>query len=41
MILFIQSIIVLTSMFWKGFFKREILSTKSNLGFDIDIIEKP
>ncbi len=40
-ILLIESIFTLISVFWKGIFKKEVLSTKSELGFDIDIIPKP
>ena len=39
-ILFIESIFTLISVFWKGVIKREVLSEKSELGFDIDIIVK-
>ncbi len=39
-ILFIESILILLSIFKNGFIKKEVLSKKSNLGFDIDIILK-
>ncbi len=37
LILFLQSIYILLSCFRRGFFKKEVLTTKSNLGFDIII----
>jgi len=37
--LFIESIIIIVSLFTKGIFKREILSKKTDLGFDL-IIKK-
>ena len=38
--LFIESIIIIISLFKKGIFKREILSKKTNLGFDLIIKRK-
>ena len=35
--LFFESLIILVSLFKKGIFKKEILSKKSNLGFDLII----
>ena len=40
-IIFIESIIILINGLKKGFLKKEVLSTNSKLGFDIDIIMKP
>ncbi len=40
-ILFVQAIIILINIPRKGILKKEVLSTQSNLGFDIDIIMKP
>ena len=40
-IIFIESIIILINGLRKGFLKKEVLSTNSKLGFDIDIIMKP
>ncbi len=37
LILFLQSIYILLSCFRRGFFKKEVLTTKSSLGFDIII----
>ena len=37
-ILFIDAIFILLSIFKNGFIKKEVLSKKSNLGFDIEII---
>ena len=39
-IIFIESIIILINGLRKGILKKEVLSTQSNLGFDIDIIMK-
>ncbi|WP_269622741.1 hypothetical protein [Prochlorococcus marinus] len=39
-ILFIESIFVLLKGFRRGIFKKQVLSNRSNLGFDIDIIIK-
>ena len=39
-IIFIEAIIILVNGLKKGIFKKEVLSNKSNLGFDIDIIMK-
>ena len=39
-IIFIESIIILINGLRKGLLKKEVLSTQSNLGFDIDIIMK-
>ena len=38
--LFLQSIIIIISLFKKGIFKREILSKKTDLGFDLIIKRK-
>ncbi len=38
--LFFESIIILISLLKKGIFKREILSKKTNLGFDLIIKRK-
>jgi len=38
--LFFESILVIFSLFKKGFLKKEILSKKTNLGFDIIIKRK-
>ena len=38
--LFIESIIIIIGSFKKGIFKREILSKKTNLGFDLIIRKK-
>ena len=38
--LFIESIIIIFSLFKKGFYKREILSKKTGLGFDLIIKRK-
>ena len=38
--LFIESIIIIISLFKKGIFKREILSKKTDLGFDLIIKRK-
>ena len=38
--LFIESILILVSSFKKGILKKEILSKKANLGFDIIIKRK-
>ena len=38
--LFIESIIIMISLFKKGILKREILSKKNNLGFDLIIKRK-
>ncbi len=40
LILFIESILIIIFSFRRGIYKQEILSSKSNLGFDIDIIMK-
>ncbi len=39
-IIFIESIIILINGLRKGLLKKEVLSTQSKLGFDIDIIMK-
>ena len=39
-IVFINSVYILIRGFQKGILKKEVLSTKSNLGFDIDIVIK-
>ncbi len=39
-VIFIESIIILINGLRKGILKKEVLSTQSNLGFDIDIIMK-
>ena len=39
-IIFIESIIILINGLRKGLLKKEVLSTQSNIGFDIDIIMK-
>ena len=38
--LFVESIIIITSLFKKGIVKREILSKKTDLGFDLIIKRK-
>ena len=38
--LFLESIIIIISLFKKGIFKREILSKKTDLGFDLIIKRK-
>ena len=38
--LFVESIITIISLFKKGFFKKEILSKKTDLGFDLIIKRK-
>ena len=38
--LFLESLIVIVSLFKKGIFKREILSKKTDLGFDLIIKRK-
>ena len=38
--LFIDSIVIIMSLFKKGIFKKEILSRKTNLGFDLIIKRK-
>ncbi len=38
--LFIESIVIILSLLKKGIFKREILSKKTNLGFDLIIKNK-
>ncbi|MBW3042317.1 hypothetical protein DNJ73_06375 [Prochlorococcus marinus XMU1408] len=38
--LFFESIIIILSLFKKGIFKKEILSKKTNLGFDLIIKRK-
>ncbi len=38
--LFFESIIIIISIFKKGIFKKEILSKKTNLGFDLIIKRK-
>ena len=38
--LFFESIKIIISLFRKGFFKKEILSKKTNLGFDLIIKRK-
>jgi hypothetical protein len=38
--LFIESIVIIISLFKKGFFKKEILSEKTGLGFDLIIKKK-
>tara|TARA_Y100001968_G_C19436900_1_gene760231 strand:+ start:424 stop:630 length:207 start_codon:yes stop_codon:yes gene_type:complete len=38
--LFFESIITILSLFKKGIFKKEILSKKTNLGFDLIIKRK-
>ena len=38
--LFLESIIIIISLFKKGIFKREILSKKTDLGFDLIIKKK-
>ena len=38
--LFFESIIIIFSLFKKGIFKKEILSKKTNLGFDLIIKRK-
>ena len=38
--LFFESIVIILSLFKKGIFKKEILSRKTNLGFDLIIKRK-
>ena len=38
--LFFESIIIIISLFKKGIFKKEVLSKKTNLGFDLIIKRK-
>ena len=38
--LFIESIIIIISLFKKGILKKEVLSKKTNLGFDLIIKRK-
>ena len=38
--LFVESIIIIISLFKKGIFKKEILSKKTDLGFDLIIKRK-
>ena len=38
--LFFESIIIIISLFKKGFLKKEVLSKKTNLGFDLIIKRK-
>ena len=38
--LFVESIIIIISLFKKGFIKKEILSKKTDLGFDLIIKRK-
>ena len=38
--LFVESIVIIISLFKKGFFKKEILSEKTDLGFDLIIKRK-
>ena len=38
--LFVESIIIIISLFKKGFVKKEILSKKTDLGFDLIIKRK-
>ncbi len=38
--LFFESIIIITSLFKKGILKKEVLSNKTNLGFDLIIKRK-
>ena len=38
--LFFESIIIIISLFKKGIFKKEVLSRKTNLGFDLIIKRK-
>tara|TARA_Y100001968_G_C19027518_1_gene558206 strand:+ start:243 stop:449 length:207 start_codon:yes stop_codon:yes gene_type:complete len=38
--LFVESIIIIISLFKQGIFKKEILSKKTDLGFDLIIKEK-
>ena len=38
--LFVESIIIIISIFKKGIFKKEILSRKTDLGFDLIIKRK-
>ena len=38
--LFVESIIIIISLFKKGIFKKEILSKNTNLGFDLIIKRK-
>tara|TARA_Y100000766_G_C18858911_1_gene582209 strand:+ start:1035 stop:1241 length:207 start_codon:yes stop_codon:yes gene_type:complete len=38
--LFVESIIIIISLFKKGIFKKEVLSRKTDLGFDLIIKRK-
>ena len=38
--IFVESVIIVISLFKKGIFKREILSKKTDLGFDLIIKRK-
>ncbi len=38
--IFVESLVIIISMFKKGFLKKEILSKKTNLGFDLIIKRK-
>tara|TARA_Y100001968_G_C18760334_1_gene437416 strand:+ start:172 stop:378 length:207 start_codon:yes stop_codon:yes gene_type:complete len=38
--IFLESILVILSLFKKGIFKKELLSSNSNLGFDLIIKRK-
>ena len=38
--IFIESLIIISSFFKKGIFKKEILTQKNNLGFDLIIKRK-
>ena len=40
-ILFTESIYTLLVSFRKGFLKKQVLSSKTSLGFDFDIVMKP
>tara|TARA_B100000700_G_C14495946_1_gene601808 strand:+ start:260 stop:445 length:186 start_codon:yes stop_codon:yes gene_type:complete len=37
LILFLESIYILISYAWKGIWKKEILSSDSEIGFDVEI----
>ena len=39
-IIFLESVYVILNIFKKGFFKKEVLSKNSNIGFDVKIIMK-
>ena len=39
-LLFVESIVIIISLFKKGFLKKEILSKKTDLGFDLIIKRK-